>query len=154
MSSPNENTPPTAPASSSLADRVTKPELSTTNTPGMNAAAQTFQPASGRSWADEVNSPVSANPDSAPSGGLDAAVNPATTTTTTTTTEEKTPNIPQMDGATEPFNGSQLHEPDYLVELKLADMQADPNNPLYSIKSFDELGLLVLLVSSFLPNLS
>ena len=139
MSSPNETTPPTAATSSSLADRVTKPELSTTNTPGMNAAAQTFQPASGRSWADEVNSPVSANPDSAPSGGLDAAANSATTTTT----EEKTPNIPQMDGATEPFNGSQLHEPDYLVELKLADMQADPNNPLYSITSFDELGLLV-----------
>jgi hypothetical protein len=138
MSSPNENTPPTAATSSSLADRVTKLELSNTNTPGMNAAAQTFQPASGRSWADEINSPVSANPDSAPSGGLDAAANPATTTTT-----EKTPNIPQMDGATEPFNGSQLHEPDYLVELKLADMQADPNNPLYSIKSFDELGLLV-----------
>jgi hypothetical protein len=140
MSSPNENTPPTAATSSSLADRVTKPELSTTNTPGMNAAAQTFQPASGRSWADEVNSPVSANPNSAPSGGLDAAANPATITTT----EEKTPNIPQMDGATGPFNGSQLHEPDYLVELKLADMQADPNNPLYSIKSFDELGLLVI----------
>jgi hypothetical protein len=139
MSLPNENTPPTAATSSSLADRVTKPELSTTNTPGMNAAAQTFQPASGRSWADEVNSPVSANPDSAPSGGLDAAANSATTTTT----EEKTPNIPQTDGAAEPFNGSQLHEPDYLVELKLADMQADPNNPLYSIKSFDELGLLV-----------
>jgi hypothetical protein len=139
MSSPNENTPPTAATSSSLADRVTKPELSTTNTPGMNVAAQTFQPASGRSWADEVNSPVSANPDSAPSGGLDAVANPATTTTT----EEKTPNIPQMDGAAAPFNGSQLHEPDYLVELKLADMQADPNNPLYSIKSFDELGLLV-----------
>jgi hypothetical protein len=139
MSSPNENTPPTAATSSSLADRVTKPELSTTNTPGMNAAAQAFQPASGRSWADEVNSPVSANPDSAPSGGLDAAANPATITTT----DEKTPNIPQMDGATEPFSGSQLHEPDYVVELKLADMQADPNNPLYSIKSFDELGLLV-----------
>jgi hypothetical protein len=109
----------------------------------MNAAAQTFQPTSGRSWADEVNSPISANPDSAPSGGLDAAANSATTTTTTTTTEEKTPNMPQVDGATEPFNGSQLHEPDYLVELKLADMQADPNNPLYSIKSFDELGLSV-----------
>jgi hypothetical protein len=150
MSSPNENTPPTAATSSSLADRVTKPELSTTNTPGMNVTAQTFQPASGRSWADEVNSPVSANPDSAPSGGLDAAANSATTTTT----EEKTPNIPQMDGATEPFNGSQLHEPDYLVELKLADMQADPNNPLYSIKSFDELGLLVHLSHPFLPNLS
>jgi hypothetical protein len=152
MSLPNENTLPTAATSSSLADRVTKPELSTTNTPGMNVAAQTFQPTSGRSWADEVNSPISANPDSAPSGGLDAAANSATTTTTTTTTEEKTPNMPQVDGATEPFNGSQLHEPDYLVELKLADMQADPNNPLYSIKSFDELGLSVTHLILFYPT--
>ena len=144
MSSPNENKPPTAATSSSFADRVTKPELSTTNTPGMNAAAQTFQPTSGRSWADEVNSPVSANPDSAPSGGLDTVAN----SSTTTTTEDKQPNIPQMDGAAEPFNGSQLHEPDYLVELKLADMQADPNNPLYSIKSFEELGLYSTPLSS------
>jgi hypothetical protein len=137
MSLANEQTPPTTTTSSSLADRVTKPELLTTNTSGMNATAQTFQPASGKSWADEVNSPVSANPDSAQSGGLDNVVN----TSTITTTDNKQPNIPQMDGATEPFNGSQLHEPDYLVELKLADMQADPNNPLYSIKSFEELGL-------------
>jgi hypothetical protein len=143
MSSPQENTPPAAASSGSLGDRVTKPELSTTNSPGMNAAAQTFQPASGRSWADEVNSPVSANPDSAPSGGLDAVANPSATAAT----DDKTPNIPQMDGATEPFNGSQLHEPDYLVELKLADMQADPNNPLYSVKSFEELGLYVTHLS-------
>ncbi|KAJ2354778.1 RNA helicase required for poly(A+) mRNA export, partial [Coemansia sp. RSA 2618] len=27
------------------------------------------------------------------------------------------------------------------VEVRLADMQADPNSPLYSVKSFDELGL-------------
>jgi hypothetical protein len=150
MSSAHENTPPTAATSGSLADRVTKPELSTTNTPGMNAAAQTFQPASGRSWADEVNSPVSANPDSAPSGGLDAAANSAAPNTT----EENASNRPPMDGATEPFPGSGLHEPDYLVELKLADMQADPNNPLYSIKSFDELGLSVNLPLSFYPRLS
>lgn len=29
----------------------------------------------------------------------------------------------------------------YEVQVKLADLQADPNSPLYSIKSFDELGL-------------
>ncbi len=137
MSSLNEQTPPTATTSSSLADRVTKPELSTTSTSGMDATSQTFQPASGRSWADQTNSPVSANPDSAQSGGLDTVAN----SSTPTTTKDKQPSIPQMDGATEPFNGSQLHEPDYFVELKLADMQADPNNPLYSIKSFEELGL-------------
>src|SRR5262249_53711285 len=37
--------------------------------------------------------------------------------------------------------GSALHEPDYEVQVKLADMQADPNNPLYSAKSFEELNL-------------
>lgn len=27
------------------------------------------------------------------------------------------------------------------VQVKLADQQADPNSPLYSVKSFDDLGL-------------
>ncbi len=137
MSSPSESSAPAA-ATGSLSDRITKPEATpskpTTNAPAMNAAAHTFTPASGKSWADEVNSPVSANPTPTPTG-LDS------TTDLTIKATEKIPNIPQMDGATEPFNGSQLHEPDYMVELKLADMQADPNNPLFSIKSFDELGL-------------
>lgn len=31
----------------------------------------------------------------------------------------------------------------YDVAVKLADLQADPNNPLYSVKSFDDLGLYV-----------
>jgi ATP-dependent RNA helicase DDX19/DBP5 len=46
-----------------------------------------------------------------------------------------------MDGATEPFNGSSLQEPDYAVDIKLADMQADPNNPLFSVTAFEDLGL-------------
>jgi ATP-dependent RNA helicase DDX19/DBP5 len=49
----------------------------------------------------------------------------------------------QTDGAGEELGGSNLQEPEYDVEVKLSDIQADPNNPLYSIKSFDELGLLV-----------
>jgi ATP-dependent RNA helicase DDX19/DBP5 len=40
-----------------------------------------------------------------------------------------------------------LREPDYNVEVKLSDIQADPNNPLYSVKSFEELG--GLYVSSY-----
>jgi len=36
---------------------------------------------------------------------------------------------------------SELQEPDYSVEVKLSDLQADPNNPLYSVKSFEDLGL-------------
>ena len=74
------------------------------------------------SWADEVSSPATNNP-------------PANIT------ESSSANTSQLDGATEPFMGSQLQEPDYAVEIKLADLQADPNNPLYSVKSFDDLGL-------------
>lgn len=29
----------------------------------------------------------------------------------------------------------------HVVQVKLADQQADPNSPLYSVKSFEELGL-------------
>jgi hypothetical protein len=47
----------------------------------------------------------------------------------------------QTDGATHIGGGSNLQEPDYTVDVKLSDMQADPDNPLYSIKTFEELGL-------------
>lgn len=40
-----------------------------------------------------------------------------------------------------PAGGPGLEEPEYDVEVSLADMQADPNNPLYSVKSFNELQL-------------
>ncbi|EGV60036.1 RNA helicase required for poly(A+) mRNA export [Yamadazyma tenuis] len=36
---------------------------------------------------------------------------------------------------------SNLIQSTYEVQVKLADLQADPNSPLYSVKSFDELGL-------------
>jgi hypothetical protein len=130
MSSNNEP-PQSTGTGSSLADRISKPDSTALNTSGMDTTAQTFQPATRRSWADEANSPVSAHPNSAPSGIVAAA-----------NSSVNSPQQPsQMDGAAEPFNGSQLTEPDYTVEVKLADMQADPNNPLYSVKSFEELGL-------------
>lgn len=48
----------------------------------------------------------------------------------------------QTDGATELGGGNTgIYEPDYEVEIKLSDAQADPNNPLFSIKTFEELGL-------------
>ena len=47
----------------------------------------------------------------------------------------------QTDGSGSPGNGSALAEPEFKVEVKLADLQADPNNPLYSVKSFEELKL-------------
>ncbi len=71
-----------------------------------------------QSWADEVNSPATEQPPTQPA------------------TE-----IPQSDGASGAFGGSQLQEPEYQVQVKLADLQADPDNPLYSAKSFEELNL-------------
>ena len=43
----------------------------------------------------------------------------------------------QLDGASETFGGSGMHEPDYEVEVK----PVDTNSPLYSVKSFEELKL-------------
>lgn len=45
------------------------------------------------------------------------------------------------DGAGQQSKGSALQEPEWDVEVKLSDLQADPNNPLYSVKSFEDLGL-------------
>lgn len=47
----------------------------------------------------------------------------------------------QTDGAPVELQGSGLQEPEYDVQVKLSDLQADPNNPLFSVKSFEELGL-------------
>lgn len=102
-----------------LADRITKPDSTTT---------------SATSWADEVNSPSNANPPSAPETDLASK-------SASAPTGEKEPSASQLDGATEPFGGSQLQEPDFEVQVKLADLQADPNNPLYSATSFEQLNL-------------
>jgi hypothetical protein len=37
--------------------------------------------------------------------------------------------------------GTNLIQNKYEVAVKLQDLQADPNSPLYSVKSFEELGL-------------
>ena len=48
----------------------------------------------------------------------------------------------QKDGATTWLGGSQgLDEPEFDVNVKLADLQEDPNNPLYSVSSFEDLNL-------------
>ncbi|KAJ6027009.1 uncharacterized protein N7446_004388 [Penicillium canescens] len=51
------------------------------------------------------------------------------------------PSTGNEDGAPAGHKGSELAEPDYTVEVKLSDLQADPNNPLFSVKSFEDLGL-------------
>ena len=57
------------------------------------------------------------------------------TTTTTTTTEEKKEDKEIKEPETN------LIQNKYEVAVKLQDLQADPNSPLFSVKSFEELGL-------------
>ncbi|KAJ0427063.1 ATP-dependent RNA helicase dbp5 [Aspergillus carlsbadensis] len=77
----------------------------------------------------------------APSGGslADRVSKPDETKPTEIT--EPTTDDGQTDGAAGQMGGSDLHEPDYTVEVKLSDLQADPNNPLFSVKNFEDLGL-------------
>jgi ATP-dependent RNA helicase DDX19/DBP5 len=53
----------------------------------------------------------------------------------------ETKNEPKEQAKEEPIQDSNLIKSSYEVKVKLADLQADPNSPLYSIRSFDELGL-------------
>jgi hypothetical protein len=111
--------------SGSLESRITSPPLDAKSstfkpsaaTPGFTPAVSTVAPTTSTSWADEVASPIAEI-----SNGLEKA---------------------QMDGAGEPLNGSELTEPNgsFEVAVQLSDLQANPNDPLYSVKRFEDLGL-------------
>jgi ATP-dependent RNA helicase DDX19/DBP5 len=47
----------------------------------------------------------------------------------------------QVDGAVPEGDAPALADTKFNVEVKLADLQADPNNPLFSVKSFEDLQL-------------
>ncbi len=92
--------------------------------PKLDASSTTFSPSTTTGenkehvlWADELASPV-ADKNGKELGG-------------------------QLDGASEVAGGSQLHDTQYDVEVKLSDIQGDVNSPLYSVTSFDELGMRV-----------
>ena len=125
MSAEQANSAPT-----SLADRISKPATSNGMDVGAGSTVSDHAVTTG-SWADEVASPVVANTET-PLG-----------TATESKAKESSLSMAQTDGAAEDMGGSHLQEPEYDVEVKLSDIQADPNNPLYSIKSFNELGLSV-----------
>src|SRR4051794_860565 len=104
-------------SSGSLADRITKP---------LDASSSTFSPSaaaaatSGKdSWADEVASP------------------------TATKAGEDSLGEAQVDGAAEPLGGSDLHDAQYDVEVKLSDIQGDVNSPLHSVSTFEEMNMCV-----------
>ncbi len=124
----------------SLADRITKPEASESNADAVEESATTLQtpaapppseaPKPSSSWADEAED--------------DPTRNDAAATTSKVEVEKDVSGVgeAQTDGASERLGGEVgVIEPSYEVEIKLADIQANPNDPLYSIKSFDELGL-------------
>jgi ATP-dependent RNA helicase DDX19/DBP5 len=104
------------PASDSLASRITGLQANdAAQPPSMNPPIV----GTSSSWADEVASPVASKPSAAEGSSLGKA---------------------QVDGAAPQQGGSSLQEPEYEVEVKLSDIQADPNNPLYSVTSFEQLG--------------
>ncbi|KAI9891526.1 MAG: RNA helicase required for poly(A+) mRNA export [Vezdaea aestivalis] len=118
-------------APKSLADRMTFPSSTATESEVKSNNGNEAQPSTttataipshnqstiSTSWADDVDPPSDS---------------PAQSEPTKPTMETEPP--------AEGQSSSQLHEPTYDVEVKLSDMQADPNNPLYSIKSFEDLG--------------
>ena len=118
----------------SLADRITKPEGNQGNgdaAEGPPSAPPPSQiPKTTSSWADEAEDEGSETSATTPTVKADTAKDMSTV------------GAAQTDGATEAFGGEPgVVEPSYEVEIKLADIQANPNDPLYSIKSFEQLGL-------------
>ena len=137
-SKPTGSEPDAANLSKSFADRLTFPGDKDANT----------TPAKKFNWSDEFDSPATEKP----------AENFETATKKTESTEEpaKKPEASKTsveaaqmdgagqqdtDGATEWLKGSSLDEPEFDVNVKLADLQEDPNNPLYSVKNFADLNL-------------
>lgn len=130
--------------SAPLSERMTFPK----STSEASAEAEK-SPSEDKSWADDVASPVAQElslknlkidktetkpSDSAPAESTSKSDQPQTTT------QDAAVDSQQAQGDDPPATG--LMEPDYDVEVKLSDIQADPNNPLYSIKSFEQLGNL------------
>jgi ATP-dependent RNA helicase DDX19/DBP5 len=110
--------------SKSLADRLTFPDSKSKSN---GDAPSKFN------WADEVTTPVDEN--KKPTPPTSSAEKKEDTSSLT---------MAQTDGANVWISGSSLAEPEFDVNVKLADLQADPNNPLYSVKSFQDLNLYVL----------
>ncbi|KAI4203691.1 MAG: hypothetical protein LQ350_001692 [Teloschistes chrysophthalmus] len=151
---------------SSLADRLTKADGSKFISPKVDTddakEPTPSQDTDGSgSWADEVETPVKADTEPVKSEPepVKADAEPVTASAThqiegslakaqldgsgdDPSQDENSLLKAQFDGATDLQQGSPLHgEPSYNVDVKLSDVQADPNNPLYSIKNFNELGL-------------
>ena len=126
----------------SLEDRITKPE-------DAEEASRPSPETSATEPTDEVSKP-SVKTDAAPAkddskieSWADEMATPVQPTAPADTDDLQKA---QVDGSSENQNGSAgTFEPTYDVEVKLSDVQADPNNPLFSTTSFEDqaLGLYV-----------
>lgn len=121
----------------SLEDRITKPgggqgneDAPDTSAAAPDTSAAATEKAEATSWADEASSAADAS-SAPPSVKADA--------------EKEMSSLAgaQTDGATFVTGGTDdgVVEPSYSVDIKLADLQADPNDPLYSAKTFEQLEL-------------
>lgn len=140
-SSESKPTPSEPEAGNTLAksfeDRLTFP-TETPKSNGTNPGASSFTPSSKFDWADEATTPVQ---DSGEKSASEEKQDPKTETSSVPK-DESSLEMAQGDGATTWMNGSSgLDEPEFDVNVKLADLQDDPNNPLYSVKDFGELNL-------------
>jgi ATP-dependent RNA helicase DDX19/DBP5 len=125
--SDSQATPPSADASGiakSFEERLTFPEKKT-------------------NWADDVEESESATK---------AQAEATSETKTDAPADPDSLEMAQKDGANTFLNGSGLDEPAFDVNVKLADMQADPNDPLYSIQSFKDLNLSEQLLKALAVN--
>ncbi|KAI9830876.1 MAG: RNA helicase required for poly(A+) mRNA export [Phylliscum demangeonii] len=111
------------PATDATVTGVTPTEAAPSNPAAMVAT---------KSWANEAALASAAT--------ASTATEPTASSTNPTKRASASPE-PRTDGASVGRNGSDLQEPDYEVEVKLSDIQEDPNNPLYSVKAFEDLGL-------------
>lgn len=105
-----------------------------------SAQENATEPPKSPSWAEDV--PSSSVDAKADKSVIPASTNAQSSPPTATEAESSLVVADQTDGAGGALGGaSGIIEPNYEVDVKLSDVQADPNNPLYSIKSFEELGL-------------
>jgi len=112
----------------SFADRLTIPDKKKDD-------VTSFEPKGGFSWADDADTPV----ESTPAPPKKETESEAPTSHTDSPADPGSASMAQGDGASTWLNGSGLDEPEFDVNVKLADLQDDPNNPLYSIKDFGDL---------------
>ncbi|KAL8648557.1 MAG: hypothetical protein Q9226_005943 [Calogaya cf. arnoldii] len=138
----------------SLAGRLTKADGSKFESPKaapeIDTTAATDSKSTGKStsWADDVETPVKAEPDpvSTPAAAQKESSPSKLTQPEETNLQKVQPETnslenAQLDGATEyqAGSGNFLDEPSYDVNIKFSDVRADPNNPLYSLKRFEDL---------------